>query len=178
MLFSHKSSHFNSFSPLSISNTPIERVSSFRYLGILLSPSLSWAPHIAATCSKARKVLDLVFHHFCLNSSTSTLIRVYITLVHPILEYCAVIRDPSSPALSHSLESVQWFTIKLASKFRLSLVASIHFGFKFSSLATRRQHGKLFFLFKLFHNHSFFPLQIIQPCHPSSYPLHSFHPNN
>ena len=57
MFFSHKSSHFDSFSLLSISHTSIERVSSFRYLGILLSPSLSWALHIAATCSKARKVI-------------------------------------------------------------------------------------------------------------------------
>ena len=48
-----------------------------------------------------------VFH----NSSTSTVIRLYITLVRPILEYCAVIWDPSSP-LSHSLDSVQRFTIK------------------------------------------------------------------
>ena len=114
-----------------------------------------------------------VFH----NSSTSTLIRLYITLVRPILEYCAVIWDPSSP-LSHSLESVQCFAIKLASKFHPSLVASIHSDFKLSSLATHRQHTKLIFLFKYFHNCSF-PLQSIQPCHPSSsYPLRSFHPNN
>ena len=116
-----------------------------------------------------------VFH----NSSTSTLIRLYITLVRPILEYCAVIWDRSSPSLSHSLESVQCFAIKLASKFHPSLVASIHSDFKLSSLATHRQHAKLIFLFKLFHNCSFFPLQIIQPCHPSSsYPLSSSHPNN
>ena len=179
IFFSHKSSsHFDSFSPLSISHTPIERVSSFRYFGILLSPSLSWAPHIAATCSKARKVLGLVFRHFCLNSSTSTLIRLYITFVHPILEYCAVIWDPSPPSLSHSLESVQRFAIKLASKFRPSLVASIHSDFKLSSLATHRQHAKLIFLFKLFLNRSFFLLQIIQPCRPSFYPLRSFHLNN
>ena len=134
MFSSHKSSsHFNSFSPLSISHSPIERVSSFRYLGILLSPSLSLAPHIAATFSKARKVFSLVFRHFCLNSSTSTLTRLYLTLVRHILEYCAVIWDPSSPSLSHSLESVQRFAIKQASKFRPSLVASIHFDIKLSS---------------------------------------------
>ena len=118
--------------------------------------------------------VQTVFH----NSSTSTLIRLYITLVRPILEYCAVIWDPSSP-LSNSLESVQCFAIKLASKFHLSLVASIHSDVKLSSLATHHQHAKLIFLFKLFHNCSFFPLQIIRPCRPlSSYPLSSFHPNN
>ena len=120
-----------------------------------------------------------MFRRFCLNSSTSTFIRFYITLIRPILEYCAVIWDPSSPSLSHSLESVQHFAIKLASKFHPSLVASIHSDFKLSSLTTHRQHAKLIFLFKLFHNRSFFPLQIIQPCRPSSsYPFCYFHPNN
>ena len=88
-----------------------------------------------------------VFH----NSSTSTVIRLYITLVRPILEYCAVIWDPSSPSLSYSLDSVQRFTIKLASKFHFSLVAFIHSYFKLSSLATHHQHAKLIFLFKFFH---------------------------
>ena len=179
MFFSHKSSsNFDCFPPLSISHTPIDRVSSYHYLGILLSSSLSWAPHIAATCSKARKVLGLMFRHFCRNSSASTLIRLYKTLVRPILEYCSVIWDPSSPSLSHSLEAVQHFAIKLASRFRPSLVASIYSDFKISSLATHRHHAKLIFLFKLLHDHLFFPFQITQPLHPPPYPLRSFHPKN
>ena len=178
MFFSNKSSNFDCFPPLSISHTPIDRVSSYRYLGVLLSSFLSWAPHIAATCSKARKVIGLMFRHFCRNSSASTLIRLYKTLVRPILEYCSVICDPSSPSLSHSLEAVQHFAIKLASRFRPSLVASIYSDFKISSLATRRHHAKLIFLFKLLHDHLFFPFQITQPLHPPSYPLRSFHPKN
>ena len=179
MFFSHKSSsNFDCFPPLSISHTPIDLVSSYRYLGVLLSSSLSWAPHIAATCSKARKVLGLMFRHFCRNSSASTLIKLYKTLVHPILEYCSVIWDPSSLSLSHSLEAVQHFAIKLASRFRPSLVASIYSDFKISSLATRRHHAKLIFLFKLLHDHLFFPFQITRPLHPPPYPLRSFHPKN
>ena len=69
MFFSHKSSsNFDCFPPLSISHTPIDRVSSYRYLGVL-SSSLSWAPHIAATCSKARKFLAL-----CSATSVETLL--------------------------------------------------------------------------------------------------------
>ena len=42
IFFSHKSfSYFDSFSKLTISQSPIEHVSSFRYLGIILSSSLS-----------------------------------------------------------------------------------------------------------------------------------------
>ena len=98
--------------PLTISHTPIEWVSSFRYPDILLSPFLSWAPSpYCYSCSKVKKVLDLLFQHFCANSSNSTLITLYINFVRPILEYCAAIWDPSSPSRSLSLESVQRFAL-------------------------------------------------------------------
>ena len=180
IFFSHKPfSYFDSFSKLSISQSPIERVSSFRYLGIILSSSLSWSPHISFVLNKSRKILGLLFRHFSPHSSPSTLIRLYISLVRPILEYGSIIWDPSSPTLSHSLDSVQLFALKIASKFRSSLIPIILSEFNLPSLASRRQKAKLIFLFKLYHHFIYFPSQIIYPSLPlSSYPLRSFHPNN
>ena len=180
IFFSHKSfSYFDSFSKLTILQSPIERVSSFRYLGIILSSSLSWSPHISFVCNKSRKILGLLFRHFSPHSSPSTLIRLYISLVRPILEYGSIIWDPSSPTLSHSLDSVQLFALKIASKFRSSLIPIILSEFNLPSLASRRQKAKLIFLFKLYHHFIYFPSQIIYPSLPlSSYPLRSFHPNN
>ena len=48
--------------------------------------------------------------------------RLYVSLVHPHLEYCSIVWDPSSTSLSHSLECVQRFALKLACKFRSSLI--------------------------------------------------------
>ena len=164
---------------ITISQSPIERVSSFRYLGIILSSSLSWSPHISFVCNKSRKILGLLFRHFSPHSSPSTLIRLYISLVRPILEYGSIIWDPSYPTLSHSLDSVQFFALKIASKFRSSLIPIILSEFNLPSLASRRQKAKLIFLFKLYHHLIYFPSQIIYPSLPlSSYPLRSFHPNN
>ena len=82
ILFSHKSfSLFDSFPKLTISKSPIEHVSSFRYLGIILSSSLSWSPLISFVCNKSRKILGLLFRHFSPHSSPSTLIRFYISFV-------------------------------------------------------------------------------------------------
>ena len=180
IFFSHKPfSYFDSFSKLTISQSPIERVSSFRYLGIILSSSLSWSPHISFVLNKSRKILGLLFRHFSPHSSPSTLIRLYISLVRPILEYGSIIWDPSSPTLSHSLDSVQLFALKIASKFRSSLIPIILSEFNLPSLASRRQKAKLIFLFKLYHHFIYFPSQIIYPSLPlSSYPLRSFNPNN
>ena len=180
IFFSHKSfSYFDSFPKLTISQSPIERVSSFRYLGIIPSSSLSWSPHISFVCNKSRKILGLLFRHFSPHSSPSTRIRLYISLVHPILKYGSIIWDPSSPTLSHSLDSVQLFALKIASKFRSSLIPIILSESNLPSLASRRQKVKLIFLFKLYHHFIYFSSQIIHPSLPvSSYPLRSFHPNN
>ena len=142
IFFSHKpASHFDSFPPLSISQSPIEHVSSYRYLSILFTSSLSWSPHIQATCRKARKILGLIFRHFHPHSSLHTIIRLYVSLVRPHLEYCSPVWESSSTSLSHSLESVQHFALKLASKFRPSLIPSFQSQFNLSSLASRRRHA-------------------------------------
>ena len=50
--------------PLSLSlggsDSAPEQVQSFKYLGVLISSSLSWSPHIDTVCTKARKLLGLL----------------------------------------------------------------------------------------------------------------------
>ena len=145
IFFSHKS-HFDSFPILTISLSPIEHVSYFCYLGII-SSSLSWSPHISSICLKSRKILGLLFRHFSPQSSPSTLIKLYLSLVRPILEYRSIIWYPSSPTLSQSLDSVQHFALKIAAKFRPSLIPSILSSFDLPSLTSRHQKAKLIFLF-------------------------------
>ena len=36
---------------------PMERVSNYKYLGVLISDDLSWSPHIDKITSKARRLL-------------------------------------------------------------------------------------------------------------------------
>ncbi len=44
-------------SPLMISGTPVERVSSFKYLGVNISEDLTWTTHIQTQVKKARQRL-------------------------------------------------------------------------------------------------------------------------
>ena len=130
IFFSQKPIHFfDSFPPLINSDSTIERVSSFRYLGVLLTSSLSWSPHINATCSKAHKILGMIFRHFYHHFSPATIIRLYSSLVRPILEYCSVVWDPSSSSLSNILEFVQLFTVKT----RLQ-ISSLSYPFHYTSI--------------------------------------------
>ena len=67
---------FPSLFVLNISDSPIDRVYFFKYLGVFLTPSLSFSMHISHICKKSRKVLGLIFRHFYRFSSSSSIIRL------------------------------------------------------------------------------------------------------
>ena len=113
------SSLSNSYPPLQINGNDLHCVTEFWYLGVILTQSLSWTRHISSICSKSQKILGLVFRHFYRHSSPETIIRLYTSLVRPILEYCSPVWSPSSSSQTIKLEFIQSFTIKLAYKFHL-----------------------------------------------------------
>ncbi len=49
--------HLLPYTPLMISKTPVERVSSFKYLGVNISEDLTWTTHIQTQVKKARQRL-------------------------------------------------------------------------------------------------------------------------
>ena len=63
--------------------------------------------------TKKLKVLGIIYRHSYKFSTLATLLRLYISLVWPILDYCAPEWSPSSASLTHSLESVESFAQKL-----------------------------------------------------------------
>ena len=40
---------------------PLDKVETFKHLGVLLSHHLSWGEHAQYTCAKAKKVLGLLY---------------------------------------------------------------------------------------------------------------------
>ena len=47
-----------------LNGTPIEKVETFKYLGLLISSDLSWTSHIDNVCSKAKRILGLLYRHY------------------------------------------------------------------------------------------------------------------
>ena len=180
MFFQRTNSPFvNSLPPLLISDSPINRVYFFKYLGVFLTPSLSFSMHISHICNRSRKVLGLIFRHFYRFSSPSSIVRLYFSLVRPILEYCSPVWSPSSSTLSSKLESVQLFALKLASKFQPDNISSIVSSFNISTLSSRRKTHSLKTLFKISHSPSPFPWSSFLLKYPRPpYPIRSFDSNN
>ena len=84
-------------SPLLLNDTPVERVECFRYLGLLLASDLPWSQHIDSICSKAKKILGLLYRRYCNYEDSDVLKQLYISLVRPHLEYGGVIWDHTLP---------------------------------------------------------------------------------
>ena len=138
MIVSFKSqADFDYLPPLLLNHVSLERVYSFKYLGLQFSPSMSWSNHISQVIKKAKRLLGLIYRHFY-KSSSKILLSLYVTLVRLILEYTSVIWVPSSPSVSSSLEAVHHFALKLASKSWSSSYSSLLSSFNISSLSQCR----------------------------------------
>ena len=105
----------NSVQPpqLILNDTPLEQVETFKYLGVLLSSELSWSVHIESICTKASKLIGLLYRRFYGNVNQQSLYSLYTTLVHPHLEYASLIWDPHLIKDITKLENVQKFALKM-----------------------------------------------------------------
>ena len=172
MIFSLLPHILNSPTP-DILNSSLERVNNFRYLGLLFSPKLSWSDHIQVCTKKARRLIGLIYRHFYNCCSSKSLLSLYLSIVHPILEYCSVVWDPSS-TYSSILESTQFFALKVISKSWSSYSHLLH-TLKIDRLSSRRKHKKLL---TIQNNFLFISEPPLLPTSPSHYNLRSFNQNN
>ena len=102
---------------------------------------LSWFMHISITIKKAKRLLDLIYRNFYSNSSPSTLLSLYKSIVQPVLKYSSVVWDPASPSASSTLESVQLFALKIISKSWFS--PTLHYSPPLKSkLSHKKEKGK------------------------------------
>ena len=79
----------SSVSRLMLNGSLLEEVPMFKYLGVTLSSDLSWSPHIQGVCSKARKIIGLLYRRYSQRSNSQVLVNLYMSLVRPHTEYVA-----------------------------------------------------------------------------------------
>ena len=103
-------------SGLHLNGEALEHVRSYRYLGILVTETLTWSEHIQQVCSKARKLSGMMYRQFYFWTNTSVLRSIYITCIRPHLEYAAQLWDPHVKRDIQMLESVQKFACKVCLK--------------------------------------------------------------
>jgi hypothetical protein len=94
--------------PLVISDQPVERVTSYKMLGIVFQQDLKWHSHVDSMVKKASKRLHIlrVLRHS--GVPPFYLLNIYSALIRSILEYYCPVWHPGLPVyLSDNIESIQ-----------------------------------------------------------------------
>ncbi len=76
------------YTPLLISGTPVERVSSFKYLGVYISEDLTWTTHIQTQVKKARQRLHHLRQLRKFRVSPAILKTFYSGAIESVLTQC------------------------------------------------------------------------------------------
>jgi len=94
--------------PLLLNDITVERVSTFKLLGVYVSSDLKWTKHIDATACKIASRLYFMRQLKRAGATTSDLICFFCTVIRPILEYANPVWHSSlTMAQSDILESQQ-----------------------------------------------------------------------
>ena len=141
---------------------PLECVDTIKYLGVILSSDLSWTPHIESVCTKARKLLGLLYRRFYNSAGSDTLFELYTTQIRPHLEYAAPVWDPCTARSIKKLENTQKPALKICSKQwdNLGYQDLLDLA-KCPTLRNCRLYFKLCTLYKIVHKLIYFPVDIL-----------------
>ena len=91
-----------------LSNILIEMVTCYKDLGVLVTSDLKWNTHISNVCQRAKRLLGCLYRKVYKQVNSLFLLRLYLAIVRPVLEYASIVWDPHTQQLK-SLESVQKF---------------------------------------------------------------------
>lgn len=113
---------------LTLNNVPLQLVDQYKFLGVIFDNSLTWRPHITEMKKSCHKVLDLLKHlsHKDWGADRSTLLRLYIMLLKPKIDYGSEVYSSACRTLLDSIEPIQNAAIRIATgAFRTSPIPSL-----------------------------------------------------
>ena len=93
--------------PLLIGNDVIERVNSFKLLGVWIQDNLKWNTHIEETTKKACKRLFYLRECRWANLPSEVGLTCYKTKIRPVLEYAAPVWAGLPQYLIDEIENIQ-----------------------------------------------------------------------
>ena len=165
MIITRKSSQFVSSLPtVTLNSSPIQLVSSFKYLGVIISSNLSWSLHIQSVSSKVRKLTGMIYRNFYKHSSPQILLKLYNALILPHFNYCSSVWSPPDSSVNSSLlDSSNYFSLKVCSKIWSLNYHSLISHINIPSLVSRRNFSKLILLYKINNGLLYFPPNVLIP---------------
>ena len=136
-----------------INNTPLEKVSSAKYLGVTVSSDLKFNKHISQVRGSAESSLNMLKRNLRIRDSDIKT-AAYTTYVRPRAEYAVCAWDPHTKGNIERIEMIQrkaarWVLNKDGSKYKKASVSNMLDQLKWRSLEQRRVDTRLTMLFKI-----------------------------
>jgi len=104
--------------PLYMNDTTVERVKSAKLVGVHVQDDLKWTTHVEEICAKANRRVFILTHLRRAGATPDDLVKVYCTLIRPLLEYACPVWSTSIPSyLISSIESIQKRCLKIIHPF-------------------------------------------------------------
>ena len=123
--------------PIQIGNNVIERVTTYKSLGVILSNDLKWNSHIVYIVKKANKKLYPLRVLRRAGVDQNNLLKVYLCTVRPVHEYAVPIWKNIPDYLSKEIESVQKRALQIIFSESESYAEALNFA-QLPTLTTRR----------------------------------------
>ena len=148
---------------LKLDVSSLKQVHSYKYLGLNLTPNLSWSNHIHSISTKAKKLVGLLYRRFYRNTDSQSLFQLYLALVRPHTEYASQVWNPHMQKDIDQLERVQKFALRMCVKQWDVDYTDLLTHFNLPSLANCRRYLSLNTMYEIVHNLVYFPQGIFVP---------------
>ena len=137
---------------LKLYNTEIPVVTEAKFLGVIFDSKLSFKAHIAYLKKKCLKAMNLlrVVAHTDWGADSTTLLRLYRSLVRSKLDYGCIVYGSARDSYLESLDRVQNAALRVClGAFRTTPISSLHVEANELPLKLRRQKLALQYIIKL-----------------------------
>jgi hypothetical protein len=99
---------------LTINNVQIERVETFKLLGVVFSSDLSWRHHVLCMLNKISKRYFIIYQLVKIGMALNDILAIYCSVIRSVLEYaCPVWHCGLTQAQSDDIEGVQKRCLKI-----------------------------------------------------------------
>ena len=93
--------------PIVIEHTTVQRVASYKLLGVFIDDDVKWNTHVDHIYKKACKRLYSLRLLKKADVTATSILKVYVSIIRPILEYAVPVWQAISEKQSEKLESIQ-----------------------------------------------------------------------
>ena len=148
LVFSKQARYERPYNSLKLNGQPVPQVETFKYLGITLDRRLSFNSHFTDVVQRCTRRLNLMksISSREWGADRSTLLKMYTSLIRPILDYNAFIFDEISSSKIKTLQTIQNTALRIVTgALRTTPTTNLHIDTNIPLLYHRRKYQLLRF---------------------------------